>query len=151
MHAPPTRNAALQPPAPTPPPAACDLCIHVLAAALAIGFTPALRQQAADWLVAKHAITVDEAGEVCSIEALASAHEGGKQAHCMPREWQCTCQDRALHGTCCHLLGACQLPEFEDVEEPAAAAVLQEGEPDKDQVSGPAGLQMHKAVCQNEA
>lgn len=108
------------------------LCVHVLAASLVSSFTAALRQQAAEWLVAKSLIkAADEAGEVCVIEALAADWEAGKQAHCKPRDWQCTCQDRALHGTCCHLLAACQLPEFEGVEEPAAAAVLQGGEPNK--------------------
>ena len=49
-----------------------------------------------------------------------------------PRDGFCSCHDQMLHGTCCHLLAAAQLPEFAGLYLPATAC--QEAQ-NKDEVS----------------
>ena len=92
------------------------MCSHLKAAAQVTGgFTPALRTAAADHLVATAQICVDEALG-CHCMALANPL---RPVLCVPLEGACTCHDRAMHGTCCHLLAAARLPEFHGVELPS--------------------------------
>ena len=97
-----------------------SVCSHLKAAAQVTGgFTPALRTAAADHLVATAQICVDEALG-CHCMALANPL---RPVLCVPLEGACTCHDRAMHGTCCHLLAAARLPEFHGVELPSGPPV----------------------------
>ena len=84
--------------------------MHLLAATQVIGFTPNLRGAAAAYLVERSLIQVDTASGVCSTSSLADMLNA---VHFRPQDGSCTCHDRAMHGTCCHLLAAAQLPEFQ--------------------------------------
>ena len=96
------------------------MCTHLKAAAQVVGgFTPALRAAAADYLVAGGHIRVD-AAQACSCLALANPL---RPVVFSPLEGECTCFDRALHGTCCHLLAAARLPQFQGLELPAGPPV----------------------------
>ena len=94
------------------------LCVHILAAAQANGFAPALRAAAAAYLLASGGIEADTESGVCSVPTLAHY---SKCVHFRPIDGFCTCHDCTQHGTCCHLLAAAQLPAFEGVDLPAAA------------------------------
>ncbi|KAL4421314.1 hypothetical protein ABPG75_011825 [Micractinium tetrahymenae] len=97
-----------------------EVCTHLKAAAQVIGgFTPALRAATADYLLAGGQIQVDAAHR-CSCLALAAPL---RPVVFSPLEGECTCFDRALHGTCCHLLAAARLPQFEGMELPAGPPV----------------------------
>lgn len=93
--------------------AAEAVCVHVLAAAQVQGFTSNLRGSAAAYLVAhRETITVDADTGMCTCTTLADVL---KPVHFRPQDGACTCHDRAMHGTCCHLLAAARLPEFAGV------------------------------------
>lgn len=95
--------------------------MHLLAAAQVIPFTPNLRMAAATYLVEhRDTIKVDAASGVCTVSTLADIL---KPVHFRPQDGSCTCHDHAMHGTCCHLLAAAQLPEFEGAALPAGAPV----------------------------
>ena len=89
--------------------AAESVCVHIMAAGQVVGFTSRLRLEAATHLVASGLITVDADTGICSCQALADVL---KVVHFRPKEGFCTCHDRTLHGTCCHLQAAPLLEEF---------------------------------------
>lgn len=91
--------------------------MHLRAAAQQNGFTHNLRLEAAGHLVTSSAIQVDDDTGICSCSAMADLQ---KTVHFRPAEGFCTCHDRTLHGTCCHLLAAVQLPALAGVDLPAA-------------------------------
>ena len=95
-----------------------SVCVHLMAAGRVIGFTPRLRLDAAAHLASSGLITVDADTGICSCQALADVL---KVVHFRPKEGFCTCYDRTLHGTCCHLQAAPLLAAFVGVELPAAA------------------------------
>ena len=97
--------------------AAASMCVHIMAAGRVVGFTQRLRLEAATHLVASGLIIVDADTGICSCQALADVL---KVVHFRPKEGFCTCHDRALHGTCCHLRAAPLLPAFIGAELPAA-------------------------------
>ena len=93
-------------------------CVHLMAAGRVIGCTPRLGLDAAAHLASSGLITVDADTGICSCQALADVL---KVVHFRPKEGFCTCYDRTLHGTCCHLQAAPLLAAFVGVELPAAA------------------------------
>lgn len=97
-----------------------EVCTHLKAAAQAIGgFTPGLRTAMAEHLVAGGCIRVDAAHR-CSCFAV--AHKL-RPVVFEPLEGVCSCHDRALHGTCCHLLAAAHLPQFQGMQLPSGPPV----------------------------
>lgn len=99
------------------------VCVHLRAAAEVVGFTHELRVAAASCLVQRNGIQVDAATGICRCSTLADIL---KPVHFRPQDGSCTCHDRAMHGTCCHLLAAAQLPVFAGMELPTGAAVAED-------------------------
>lgn len=91
--------------------------MHIDAAARHIGYTPALRMQAAAYLASQGLIQVDDAG-ICCCPAL--GNPVGKSVTFRPADGFCTCHGWAMHNTCCHLLAAPLLPGFRGAWLPAA-------------------------------
>ena len=73
-----------------------------------------------------------ERTRVCNCPTLT---HGQRNVFFRPSDRWCSCHDYALHGTCCHLLAAAQLPEFEGLNLLAPAAE------NGDEVSHSAGRQ----------
>ena len=94
-------------------PAGDALCLHLKAAGEVVGYTPNLRAAAASYLVEHGNIRVDAVTGVCTCTTLADLL---KPVIFRPQDGCCTCHGHMLHGTCCHLLAAAQLPEFAGVE-----------------------------------
>ena len=121
--------------------AAERVCKHVRAATRVYPITLNRRSAAAARLLSLGTIVVGEEQE----ERRGSETVGRRLCHCptfthgqknvffRPRDGFCSCHDQMLHGTCCHLLAAAQLPEFAGLYLPATAC--QEAE-NKDEVSG---------------
>jgi len=99
-------------------------CVHIKAAGRVIGFTPTLRGAAAAYLLAEDLIQVDATSGICTCAALA---DNGKKVYFRPKESFCTCHDRTLHGTCCHLQAAPLLTAFLGLELPGAAVHIVAG------------------------
>ena len=67
----------------------------------------------AKFLVERDEIEVDAATGICRCTTLADRL---KSVHFRPQEGTCTCHDHTMHGTCCHLLAAQDLPAFAGLE-----------------------------------
>ena len=114
-------QGAQQPPLPSPPlpphirlcNAGGSTCVHIKAAGRVVGFTPKLRGAAAAHLLQQDRIAVDAITGICSCAALA---DEGKKVYFRPKENFCTCHDRTLHSTCCHLQAAPYLAAFRGLE-----------------------------------
>ena len=124
-----SQNPPPQPPPaiPTPTPtcnAGGSTCVHIKAAGRVIGFTPTLRGAAAAYLLAKDLIQVDANSGICTCTSLA---DNGKKVYFRPKESFCTCHDRTLHGTCCHLQAAPLLTAFLGLELPGEAVHIVAG------------------------
>lgn len=83
------------------------VCVHIKAAARAVGFCHSTRKAAAAYLTERGEITYDPVAHTCCCTTLADVL---KPVLCRPLEGACSCHDHSLHGTCCHLLAAAQLP-----------------------------------------
>ena len=116
------------------PSAAEHLCVHLKAAARHIGFTHRQRLAAAAHLAANGSIEVGEAG-ICTCPTLADISR--KQTF-RPEEGFCTCYDRSITGTCCHLLAAAVLPAFANTAVLLGAPQPLESEMDKVGAAAPA-------------
>lgn len=92
--------------------------MHIKAAGRVVGFTPKLRGAAAAHLLQQDRIAVDAITGICSCAALA---DEGKKVYFRPKENFCTCHDRTLHSTCCHLQASPYLAAFRGLELPGAA------------------------------
>ena len=109
-------SATHRQPPPTHLPVAEYVCIHIAAAARLVRYTPALRNRAATYLVESALIQVEEGTGICCCPALGDPM--GKSITFRPADGFCTCHGFALHNTCCHLLAAAQLPNFQAVNLP---------------------------------
>jgi hypothetical protein len=97
-----------------------------------------MRVAAAAYLVKHDSIRVDEVTGVCSCSTLADML---KPVMFRPQDGSCTCHDHTLHGTCCHLLAAAQLPALAGVQ-------VLTGMPGTDGEGEQVGLQQSpKAIC----
>ncbi len=87
------------------------ICVHIRAAAQAVGYTHLLREQAAAHLVENGRIEVDRVTRLCIFSTLSDIT---KPVYCRPDQAACTCHGQAQHGHCCHLLAAQKLPLFKE-------------------------------------
>lgn len=101
--------------------------MHLKAAAEVVGFTANLRVAAATYLVERNLIKVDEGTGVCTCSSLADLL---KPVMFRPQDGCCTCHDHTLHGTCCHLLAAAELPAFAE-KQVLTGMPVPEGEADQ--------------------
>lgn len=104
------------------------LYVHIKAAGKAIGFTRKLRKEAVAHLVEKGEIQYDSLAAACWCTSLEDVL---KPVLCRPLDGSCTCYDHALHGTCCHLLAAAQLPDLAVLSVATGALLLEEGDDEK--------------------
>lgn len=93
--------------------AAEHLCVHLTAAARQLGFTHKRRLAAAAHLALSGSIELHGEANICSCPTLADVSR--KQTF-RPEEGFCTCHDRLLNGTCCHLLAAPLLTAFSGIQ-----------------------------------
>lgn len=107
------------------------MCVHIQAAAQAIGFTHSMRKQAAAHLVEHGEIQYDSTVAACWCTSLADVL---KPVLCRPLDGSCTCLDYSLHGTCCHLLAAEQLPDLAGLSVATGSLLLDDS--DDEQVGG---------------
>lgn len=76
--------------------------------------------QGLKYLAEHGGIQVDADSGVCSCTTLADVL---KPVHFRPEDGSSTCHDRAMNGTCCHLLAAARLPAFDGLELSAGVPV----------------------------
>ena len=89
------------------------VCVHLVAAARHMGFTHKQRLAAAAHLALSGSIEVQGEANICTCPTLADV----SRVHTFrPEEGFCSCHDRSLNGTCCHLLAAHLLTAFADTD-----------------------------------